>query len=137
MIYFACHVETFNCAGLYMPVLRAIDPRGHFLHEPLHHAVPRAPMRVFPSYSSGILLLAFLVATLAHGQTPVTLPQGTFFSTVAEEAYSTYQMTTGNGDLWPSCWADDDTLYSANGDGTGLFKHLRGHARGTNYWRAT
>ena len=44
-------------------------------------------------------------------------PQSTFFSTAAEEAYSTYQLP-GDGDLWPSCWADDDNLYAANGDGT-------------------
>ncbi len=24
----------------------------------------------------------------------------------------------GDGDLWPSCWADDGNLYTANGDGT-------------------
>ena len=24
----------------------------------------------------------------------------------------------GEGDLWPSCWADDDNLYTANGDGS-------------------
>ena len=42
--------------------------------------------------------------------------QSTFFSTAAEESYSTYQLA-GDGDLWPSCWADDDNLYTANGDG--------------------
>lgn len=25
-----------------------------------------------------------------------------------------------DGDLWPSCWSDDDALYSANGDGSGF-----------------
>lgn len=39
-----------------------------------------------------------------------------FFSKAAEQPYSTYQMP-GDGDLWPSCWADDDNLYTANGDG--------------------
>lgn len=39
-----------------------------------------------------------------------------FFSTAAEESFSTYQMS-GDGDLWPSCWADDGNLYTANGDG--------------------
>jgi hypothetical protein len=42
--------------------------------------------------------------------------QSAFFATAAEEAYSTYQMPS-DGDLWPSCWADDDNLYTANGDG--------------------
>ena len=42
--------------------------------------------------------------------------QSTYFSTIGEEAYSTYQLL-GDGDLWPSCWADDDNVYTANGDG--------------------
>ncbi|MFT4235259.1 MAG: hypothetical protein QM607_09715 [Microbacterium sp.] len=24
-----------------------------------------------------------------------------------------------DGDLWPSCWSDDDALYAVNGDGVG------------------
>lgn len=47
----------------------------------------------------------------------VVPPQSSFFATVGEEGYSTYQLS-GDGDLWPSCWADDGNLYSANGDGT-------------------
>lgn len=47
--------------------------------------------------------------------------QSTFFSTAAEESFSTYQMN-GDGDLWPSCWADDGNLHAANGDGNG-FRH--------------
>ena len=43
-------------------------------------------------------------------------PHSTFFATAREEAYSTYQLP-GDGDLWPACWADDDQLYTANGDG--------------------
>lgn len=44
-------------------------------------------------------------------------PQGsTFFATAAEEAYSTYPLFS-DGDLWPSCWAKDGKLYTANGDG--------------------
>lgn len=47
----------------------------------------------------------------------VSPPASTFFSSVAEESFSTYQMN-GDGDLWPSCWADDGNLYAANGDGS-------------------
>jgi len=54
------------------------------------------------------------MASMCLGQT--SPPQSTFFSTAAEEAYSTYQMT-GDGDLWPGCWADDGNIYAANGDG--------------------
>ncbi|GHO87512.1 DUF4185 domain-containing protein [Dictyobacter formicarum] len=53
--------------------------------------------------------ISLRVATLA--------PQSTFFATAQEESYSTYQ-TPSDGDLWPSCWADDNNLYAANGDGT-------------------
>lgn len=60
-----------------------------------------------------------LWGTVTGAQTP---PQTTFFSTAAEEAYSTYQIANGNGDLWPSCWADDDNLYTASGDGTAFSK---------------
>lgn len=52
-----------------------------------------------------------------RAQTPA---QSTFFANAAEEAYSTYQVP-GNGDLWPTCWADDDNVYTANGDGTAFY----------------
>jgi uncharacterized protein DUF4185 len=42
--------------------------------------------------------------------------ESSFFATAAEESFSTYQMAS-DGDLWPSCWADDGNLYTANGDG--------------------
>lgn len=43
----------------------------------------------------------------------------TFFATVAVD--SSYRVTTdSDGDLWPTCWADDDALYTANGDGGGF-----------------
>jgi Domain of unknown function (DUF4185) len=45
----------------------------------------------------------------------------TFFATAAEESFSTYQLYS-DGDLWPSCWADDGNLYAVNGDGT-AFTH--------------
>jgi hypothetical protein len=57
-----------------------------------------------------------LLPSLCSAQTP---PESKAFSTVAEEAFSTHQVK-GNGDLWPSCWATDDNLYAANGDGTGF-----------------
>ncbi len=77
----------------------------------------------FPLYKrSGLqMLLVMLVLTpFCIAQIAVTPPQSTFFSTVAEESYSTYQMSSGNGDLWPSCWAEDNNLYTANGDGSGF-----------------
>lgn len=73
----------------------------------------------FVSLSLAILLIVttipLMVTSSTHAAT--TPPQSTFFATAQEESYSTYQMHA-DGDLWPSCWADDDNLYAANGDGT-------------------
>lgn len=51
-------------------------------------------------------------------------PDSHFFSTSFVE--SSYTVTTdSDGDLWPSCWADDGHVYTANGDGKG-FSHAPG-----------
>lgn len=62
-------------------------------------------------FASGFMFL--LLVAHCTGQ---EVPKSTFFSTAAEESYSTYQLP-GDGDLWPSCWAADENLYTANGDG--------------------
>jgi len=46
-------------------------------------------------------------------------PTSTFFATVDVPAHSTVR-TDSDGDLWPSAWADDGALYTANGDGRGF-----------------
>ena len=75
--------------------------------------------RLYPHRIFYLICFALLcIAIRAQAQT-VTPPESKFFSTYAEERFSTYQLK-GNGDLWPSCWADDDNLYAANGDGTGF-----------------
>jgi hypothetical protein len=43
----------------------------------------------------------------------------TFFATAFTEYYGSLA-TASDGDLWPGCWADDDNMYCANGDGTGF-----------------
>ena len=45
--------------------------------------------------------------------------KSTFFATVFVESAVSVD-TDSEGDLWPTCWADDDALYSANGDGRGF-----------------
>lgn len=46
-------------------------------------------------------------------------PTSRFFSTAFVQ--SSYTVTTdSDGDLWPSCWADDGHVYAANGDGKGF-----------------
>jgi hypothetical protein len=71
-----------------------------------------------------LILAGVATAARSYGQTP---PETKFFSTAAEEAYSTVQIAGGDGDLWPSCWADDDNLYSASGDGSAFFKSNTSH----------
>ena len=68
-------------------------------------------------HSSPLPLLFLLLFPIVCSAQTMNPPQSTFFSTAAEEAFSTYQLP-GDGDLWPTCWADDDNLYTANGDGT-------------------
>ena len=63
----------------------------------------------------------FVWIALAQTLVAASPPLSTFFSSAAEESFSTYQMN-GDGDLWPSCWAADGNLYAANGDGN-AFAH--------------
>lgn len=46
-------------------------------------------------------------------------PPSTFVGT-AEIEESGSVATASDGDLWPSCWSEDGSLYSANGDGKGF-----------------
>lgn len=47
---------------------------------------------------------------------PSLPPDTPFFATATIEDRATVS-TQSDGDLWPSCWSDDDALYTANGDG--------------------
>jgi hypothetical protein len=59
---------------------------------------------------------------IVDGIDPGQLPQvdSTFFSTAFIEHAGSYAAPGSDGDLWPTCWADDDNLYTANGDGRGF-----------------
>lgn len=59
--------------------------------------------------------------TTRHGSVidGVVDPDSRFFST-ADVEYCYSVTTDSDGDLWPSCWADDDHVYAANGDGKGF-----------------
>jgi hypothetical protein len=46
-------------------------------------------------------------------------PVSSHFATASIEEHQTAP-TDSDGDLWPSCWADDGHLYTANGDGKGF-----------------
>lgn len=47
-------------------------------------------------------------------------PNSTFFSTVNIAYSATLNNYASDGDLWPTTWADDGHLYTANGDGLGF-----------------
>lgn len=46
-------------------------------------------------------------------------PLSSWIGTSSIESSSSVQ-TNSDGDLWPSCWAKNDTMYTANGDGKGF-----------------
>jgi hypothetical protein len=46
------------------------------------------------------------------------LPHDFFSTAFLEDGVSATPI--GSGDLWPSCWSDDDALYAAGGDGAGF-----------------
>jgi hypothetical protein len=71
-----------------------------------------------------LLVLLPVLQSRGYAQAP---PETTFFSTAAEEAYSTLQIASGDGDLWPSRSADDDNLYTASGDESAFFKSNISH----------
>ncbi|MGH9457948.1 MAG: hypothetical protein ACRD2J_09955 [Thermoanaerobaculia bacterium] len=66
-----------------------------------------------------LLLLASACTTTGPAQKERTSGTSTFFATAEVETFSGHDTDSG-GDLWPSCWADDGNLYTANGDGRGF-----------------
>jgi hypothetical protein len=74
-------------------------------------------VRPFTILTASLVSVAVIALTSATPISALTPPLSTFFATAAEESYSTYHLSS-DGDLWPSCWADDGNLYAANGDGT-------------------
>jgi hypothetical protein len=66
----------------------------------------------------GVLLFFVLFINLRsiEAASPMT---STFFAAASIEDGSSIK-TASDGDLWPSCWASDDNLYTANGDGKGF-----------------
>jgi len=69
-----------------------------------------------------VVIIAVAVAMIFFTQKEsamVVAPESTFFSVVQVEEKSTLS-TDSDGDLWPTAWAEDGNLYSANGDGKGF-----------------
>lgn len=75
-----------------------------------------------PSSLWATIVLYSLAATRVNAVPRSTLvdPKSTFFST-SNLAYSaTLNIVQSDGDLWPTTWADDDHVYTSNGDGRGF-----------------
>jgi hypothetical protein len=69
---------------------------------------------------SSVLTLASIVMLIPAKEVEAVDPAiSTFFATAYVEESDTYN-TKSQGDLWASCWSDDDYLYSSNGDGNGF-----------------
>ncbi|PZU44267.1 MAG: hypothetical protein DI566_12580 [Microbacterium sp.] len=62
-------------------------------------------------------VLAASAALLISGCSADGAPHGQLTASVAEKNTA---VGVSDGDLWPSCWSDDDALYAANGDGAGF-----------------
>ena len=63
------------------------------------------------------VLLAGCAAAGPSDDFPSLLPDATLQARIADAATA---IGVSDGDLWPSCWSDDDALYAANGDGAGF-----------------
>jgi hypothetical protein len=64
-------------------------------------------------------LLAFFLCSLLVERRFGEEMESRFFSTVRVQTHATVR-TDSDGDLWPCCWAADDRVYTANGDGAGF-----------------
>lgn len=74
----------------------------------------------------GALIGAAATLTLLAGCGASTAPSGGFPDALPGTAFQARMQNAvtaigiSDGDLWPSCWSDDDALYAANGDGAGF-----------------
>ncbi|NBE98342.1 DUF4185 domain-containing protein [Nonomuraea sp. KC401] len=111
----------------------------------MSHAPARTPR--FAPVRRAVLPLLVLVLPLAatssahagsgdggpatvHAAPSSSPPDSTWPSTIRVGERSAVTSPSG-GDLWPSCWSDDDNLYAAHGDGRG-FGPLPGTDIGVN-----
>ncbi len=66
-----------------------------------------------------LLTVTILILLALGGNVTSAQSSNTFFASAQIDNAQTI-VSQSNGDLWPSCWADDDNLYAANGDGKGF-----------------
>ena len=72
-----------------------------------------------------VLSISTLLGPAAQAGVTASPPESTFFSTVHIDPAATVGAPAvgdnrEHGDLWPSCWSNDDNVYTAYGDGEGF-----------------
>ncbi len=67
-----------------------------------------------------VVLTMLCLALLVPAAYPASAQASSSFFSSTDIGDTQTIVTHSNGDLWPSCWADDDNLYAANGDGKGF-----------------
>lgn len=77
----------------------------------------RRGVGVFAMASALLLVGCAGAASAPTGEFAESLPGAAFHARVADTVTAA---SFSDGDLWPTCWSDDDALYSANGDGAGF-----------------
>lgn len=70
--------------------------------------------------AGALTILAGLGGVSAVPKSTLITPPSSFFATSLVEYSSSVNIAASDGDLWPTTWADDDYLYTANGDGRGF-----------------
>jgi hypothetical protein len=66
-----------------------------------------------------VLIVSVVFTHINSPRIEEAVTDNAFFSSAKIELSSSYK-TLSDGDLWASCWSDDDNLYAANGDGKGF-----------------
>lgn len=83
----------------------------------MRHSVPHPAAALLLVLAVGLAGCAGGDPSAPHGEFPDALAGATLQARTADAVTA---IGVSDGDLWPSCWSDDDALYTANGDGSGF-----------------
>ncbi len=69
---------------------------------------------------AGTVIPMIMIGSAARAEPGATTPPPSSYVGTIEVDRGGTLVTESTGDLWPSCWAGNDNLYTANGDGRGF-----------------
>ena len=69
---------------------------------------------------AGVVIPMIMIGSAARAEPAATTPPPSSYVGTIEIDRGGTLVTESTGDLWPSCWAGNDNLYTANGDGRGF-----------------